>query len=104
MRGVLKLRSWWQRPAPILIALIALAVLNSLAPVGIRPILVKDHDREVGPRNIRKVEFIFSHPRDRPGIDAPHVVGRLSQSTSDTRVAPSLAKYRWLGCHRYVPL
>jgi hypothetical protein len=31
--------SWWQRPAPIVTALIALAGLNSLAPVGIRPIM-----------------------------------------------------------------
>src|SRR5262249_26314540 len=35
-----KLRPWWRRPTPMLTALVALLVLNSLAPVGIRPILV----------------------------------------------------------------
>jgi len=41
----LKSRSWWRRPAPVVIALIAFALLNSLAPIGthpMRPILVKN--------------------------------------------------------------
>src|SRR5215470_11245253 len=44
-RKRLKLNSWWQRPAPVVIALIAFALLNSLAPLGMRPmrpILVKN--------------------------------------------------------------
>lgn len=38
----LKSKPWWRRPAPVTIALAAFAILNSLAPVGVRPILVKD--------------------------------------------------------------
>jgi predicted membrane-bound spermidine synthase len=35
-------RPWWRRPTPVTIALAVFAILNSLAPVGVRPILVKD--------------------------------------------------------------
>lgn len=45
---LLRSRFWWRRPAPLLIVLLALALLNSLAPVGIRPILVKDHIERSG--------------------------------------------------------
>src|SRR5215831_15597086 len=47
----LKSRSWWQRPAPVVIALIAFALLNSLAPAGthpLRPILVKNNIEGAG--------------------------------------------------------
>lgn len=37
----LRLRSWWQRPGPVLLALLALSLFNALTPVGLRPILVK---------------------------------------------------------------
>jgi hypothetical protein len=36
-RKRLKSNSWWQRPAPVVIALTAFALLNSFAPVGMRP-------------------------------------------------------------------
>jgi len=42
-RERLKLRSWWRRPMPITIALGVFAILNSLVPVGMRPILVKSN-------------------------------------------------------------
>ncbi|MGA8613581.1 MAG: hypothetical protein WB760_18305 [Xanthobacteraceae bacterium] len=41
-RKLLESRPWWQRPAPVVIALLLLALINLLAPIGIRPILVKD--------------------------------------------------------------
>src|SRR5262245_39547827 len=41
-REQLRGRVWWQRPAPVCLALLVLAVINALVPVGIRPVLVKD--------------------------------------------------------------
>jgi hypothetical protein len=41
-RQCLELKPWWQKPAPVVIALLALALFNSLSPAGFRPILVKD--------------------------------------------------------------
>jgi hypothetical protein len=38
----LKSKPWWRRPAPVTLALAIFAILNSLVPVGVRPILVKD--------------------------------------------------------------
>jgi hypothetical protein len=38
----LNARAWWQRPVPVMLALLALILLNALTPVGLRPILVKD--------------------------------------------------------------
>src|ERR1700730_15209042 len=38
----LRSRSWSQPPIPITIVLVVFAILNSLAPVGMRPILVKN--------------------------------------------------------------
>jgi hypothetical protein len=32
---------WWRRPAPVTAALLIFAILNALAPIGVRPILVK---------------------------------------------------------------
>jgi hypothetical protein len=37
----LRMRSWWQRPGPVVSALLALSLFNALTPVGLRPILVK---------------------------------------------------------------
>jgi hypothetical protein len=48
---LLSSRSWWQRPAPVVIALIAFALLNSLAPVDMRPmrpLLVKNNIEGAG--------------------------------------------------------
>jgi hypothetical protein len=38
----LKSKPWWRRPAPVTLALAIFAILNSLVPAGVRPILVKD--------------------------------------------------------------
>ena len=41
-RQEVRSRSWWRRPGPITLALAIFAVLNSLAPIGVRPVLVKN--------------------------------------------------------------
>jgi hypothetical protein len=33
---------WWRRPAPVVMGLVALTLLNALTPAGFRPLLVKD--------------------------------------------------------------
>jgi hypothetical protein len=71
----LKSRSWWLRPAPIVIALIALAVLNSLAPVGIRPILVKDHLEKSGFGVYEKWNSYSRIIASRPEIHRPYLWG-----------------------------
>jgi hypothetical protein len=62
----LKSNSWWQRPAPVVIALIAFALLNSLAPVGMRPILVKNNIEGAGVRTMQCMRggILFAHHRD----------------------------------------
>jgi len=44
----LKLNPWWRRPGPITTALVLFAILNSLLPVGVRPILVKNRFERSG--------------------------------------------------------
>jgi len=33
---------WWRKPAPVVVALLALTLINALTPAGFRPLLVKD--------------------------------------------------------------
>jgi len=39
---LLRARPWWQRPLPVMLAMLILSVLNAISPVGLRPMLVKD--------------------------------------------------------------
>ena len=92
-----RFRTWWQRPMPIVIALMAFALLNSLAPVGIRPILVKDLLERTGLQHLRKVEFLFAHLRISPGNRHSPIVGSLTQTKGGHTRAPNRLRYRWLG-------
>jgi hypothetical protein len=86
----LKSRPWWQRPAPILAALVTLVVLNSLAPIGIRPILVKDYVEKWG---LNRYERWNSYSRviaSPPGIAPPVLWGASPNLPSDVRVAQSV--------------
>jgi hypothetical protein len=80
----LKSRSWWRRPAPVVIALIAFALLNSLAPIGthpMRPILVKNTIEGAGGGrrcSVLEVEFLFAHCRDALVHSIPCYVGCFS--------------------------
>ena len=85
-RKLLKSRSWWQRPVPVVMALLTLAIINSLAPVGIRPILVKDQFEWSG---LGVYERWNSYSRifaSRPEIGFPYLWGLSPKLTLETRV------------------
>src|SRR5258708_6592602 len=89
----LKSRSWWQRPAPVVIALIAFALLNSLAPVGthpMRPILVKNNIEGAGGADDAVYERWNSYSRivAMPSyIQFPTMWGASPKLPSDARVS-----------------
>ena len=85
-RRRLKIRSWWQRPMPILIALIALAALNSMAPVGIRPILVKSTIEKSGLGIYERWNSYSRIIAERPAIYAPYLWGGSPNLPAKTRV------------------
>jgi hypothetical protein len=89
----LKSRSWWQRPAPVVIVLMAFALLNSLAPVGthpMRPILVKNNIEGAGGADDAVYERWNSYSRivAMPSyIQFPAMWGASPKLPSDTRVS-----------------
>jgi hypothetical protein len=85
-RELLRSKPWWQRPAPVVMALLVLAIINSLAPIGIRPILVKDAIEKSG---LNVYEKWNSYSRIRaypPGIAFPILWGPSTKLPPDTRV------------------
>ena len=85
-RKLLKSASWWRRPTPVVIALIALAIVNSLAPVGIRPILVKDNLERSGLNVYEKWNSYSRIIAGRPEIKRPYMWGASPKFPPDTRV------------------
>jgi hypothetical protein len=45
---LLRARPWWQKPLPVMLAMLVLSVLNAIFPVGLRPMLVKDRFERSG--------------------------------------------------------
>ncbi len=89
-RKLLQSRPWWQRPAPVATALLALAFVNSLAPIGIRPILVKDVFEKSG-LNLYEKWNSYSRVRAyRPEIRFPPLWGTSPKLPPDTRVPAAL--------------
>src|SRR5215831_6303027 len=88
----LKSQAWWQRPAPVVITLIAFALLNSLAPVGMhpmRPILVKSNIEGAEGADNAAYERWNSYSRivAMPSyIQFPAMWGASPKLPSDTRV------------------
>src|SRR5882762_3113095 len=89
----LESRSWWQRPAPVVAALIAFALLNSLVPIGthpMRPILVKNTIEGAGGADDAVYERWNSYSRivAMPSyIQFPAMWGASPKLSSDTRVS-----------------
>jgi hypothetical protein len=81
----LKSRSWWRRPAPVVLALLALAVINSLSPFGFRPILVKD-EIEASPGAFEKWNSYSRVRANRPQMITPALWGPSPKLPADTRV------------------
>ncbi len=89
----LKSNFWWQRPAPVVIALAAFALLNSLAPAGMRPmrpILVKSNIEGAEGADNAAYERWNSYSRiiAMPSYTQfPTMWGASPKLPSDTRVA-----------------
>lgn len=75
---------WWRRPVPIVIALTAFASFNSLAPVGIRPILVKDALEKSGLNVYEKWNSYSRVLARRPEIRLPDLWGPSPKLPADT--------------------
>ena len=85
-RKQLRARTWWRRPGPIVLALAAIAAINALIPVGIRPILVKDRLERSG---LHTYEGWNSYSRivaSRPQTGFPGMWGASPHMPSDIRV------------------
>jgi hypothetical protein len=66
---------WWRRPAPVTAALIVFAILNSLAPVGVRPILVKNRFEFSGLKVYEKWNSYSRIMAERPQLRFPDLWG-----------------------------
>jgi hypothetical protein len=85
-RQRLKSKPWWQKPMPVVIALLALAPFNSLSPAGFRPIQVKD-TLERSRRDAYEKWNSYSRIRAyRPVIGLPQMWGPSPKLPADTRV------------------
>ena len=82
-------KSWWRRPAPVVTALLALALFNSLSPVGFRPIVVKDMVERFGGPSGNVYEKWNSYSRIRatlPEMGPPPMWGASPKLPADMRV------------------
>jgi spermidine synthase len=86
----LKSTPWWRRPAPITITLTVFATLNSLAPVGLRPILVKDHFERSGFKVYEKWNSYSRITVGRPQLRIPDLWSGSSKMPPETRALQAL--------------
>ena len=84
-RQRLRSRPWWRRPAPIAGALALLAVGNALAPVGIRPILIKNYLELSGFGVYEKWNSYSRVVAGRPYLALPLLWGASPRMPADTR-------------------
>jgi hypothetical protein len=85
-RGRLKSGSWWWRPASVAIALLTLGIVNSLAPVGVRAILIKDTIERSGLGLYERWNSYSRIIAGRPQIQHPQMWGPSAKLAPDTRV------------------
>ncbi|HEY4049910.1 MAG TPA: hypothetical protein VGM27_23860 [Acidobacteriaceae bacterium] len=85
-RERLELKSWWQKPAPVVLALLALAVFNSISAAGFRPILVKDMIEKPRQDVYEKWNSYSRIRAYRPGIAPPPMWGPSPKLPASTLV------------------
>jgi spermidine synthase len=87
-----RLRSapWWRRPAPITAILAVFAILNSLAPVGVRPIMVKDQLERFGFKRYEKWNSYSRITVDRPQLRFPDLWSGSAKMPPETRALQAL--------------
>ena len=82
-----------------MLALLVLGLVNALTPVGLRPILVKDHLERSG---LNRFEQWNSYSRiiaTRPITTTPQLWGPSPKMPADLRVQQAVPEYRWRGRH-----
>ena len=84
-RHYLRSKSWWRRPMPVVVSLLALAAINSASPFGFRPILVKG--KVEGLRGAYEKWNSYSRVRaNLPEMKTPDLWGPSPKLPEDTRV------------------
>lgn len=86
----LKSAPWWRRPGPITAVLAIFAILNSLAPVGVRPIMVKDQLERFGFKRYEKWNSYSRITVDRPELRLPDLWSGSPKMSPDTRAMQAL--------------
>ncbi len=76
----------WRRPVPVAIALAVLAVLNTLVPVGIRPIVVKDQPESQTLNRYEKWNWYSRITAFKPVTMAPALWAASETMPADLRV------------------
>ena len=74
---------WWKKPQPWLVILMVIAGLNALAPVGLRPILVKDAVERTGFKYYEKWNSFSRILASRPITFAPYMWGASPTMPAD---------------------
>jgi len=85
----LKSKAWWRRPMPVLLVLLALALINALSPVRFRPILVKD-EIEASPGAYEKWNSYSRVRADLPETKPPILWGPSDKLPPNTVVSLSV--------------
>jgi spermidine synthase len=80
---------WWRRPAPMTAALFGFAALNSLMPIGVRPILVKNGLEYTGLKTYEKWNSYSRIFATYPAMSFPSFWGRSPMVPIQTRVLQS---------------
>jgi spermidine synthase len=86
-RQLLKSKPWWRQPVTVVVALLALAIFNTLSPIGFSPIMAKDNLDFKGRYNQYEKWNTYSRIR----VTNPHILpvglwGPSSKLPEDLRV------------------
>jgi MFS family permease len=85
-RPRLESKPWWQKPGPIVIALVALALFNSLSSADLRPILVKDTIERSRDNTYEKWNSYSRVRASPPVMELPPLWGASPKLPPDTLV------------------
>ena len=85
-RQILESKPWWRRPAPVVIALLALAVFNSLSPIGFTPVLVKDRIEIAGRTTYEKWNSYSRIRAQHPMLTTPQLWGASPRLPANIQV------------------
>ena len=85
-RAVLGSGHWWQRPGPVTIGLLALALFNWLSPARFRPMMAKDRIEKVMAGTFEKWNSYSRITATLPQVESPPMWGPSPKMPTDLRV------------------